>query len=289
MLQPLADQTLRTRHGQTEWHAHLDGHADQHGFHVRMDDGCGALFTEDDERLLLVSLESSASIQSRHNRLPFGLEPAGCEGWSQLCLYAGSDRAFAGDALSAFVADLAADRFFDHFDDVLFYGAGAAGVAATALSAAVPGCTVLAVGPLSVGTDACVAAPSADAVLVVYDPWEPAEHRRTLRLDEDNTLSLHTPMLGTAVAEHLASMGILVQLVRLAGNRRLGAARFASLWRDRRRHAPYLHAVLDRLEDQDRPFLAARWCRAILQKSERAPFRAALARAERRLSSPLFA
>ena len=60
------------------WLDRLDDHGLNHGFHVRLSARHGALFTEDDETLL-VTFENAETLRGCENVLPFGLSVAGRE------------------------------------------------------------------------------------------------------------------------------------------------------------------------------------------------------------------
>lgn len=284
-----------------DWHARLDAHAEEHGFHARLSPRHGALFTEEDE-YLLVTFENAAEIRRGGGALPFGLLVAGREGWSHLCLYSEGDTWFRDEEVYAFFDDLVDDGFFDHFDGTLFYGVGPGGYAAAAFSVVAPGARVLAVRPqatldprIAGWDDRHKTARRADFTsrygygpemiegaeqgILLYDPFERLDGMHAALYTKPNVTHLRARYLGPAPEEHLDAMNILVPMVRAAGKGRLDKKLFAELFRKRQRHPPYLRNVLDRLEAEQRPGLAARWCRAVLRFSSRARFQTGLARA----------
>lgn len=289
-----------------QWMETLDAHAEVHGFHARLSPLHGALFTEEDPSLLLVSFETAATIRASESRLPFGLSVAGREGWSQLCFYAEGETWFRDADVFAFMDDLVDDGFFDHFDNVLFYGAGAGGYAATAFSVAAPGARVLAVRPQATldpeiaGWDDRHAQmrradftsrygfgpemiEGAEDCIVVYDPMVKLDAMHASLYARPNTRFLRARYLGPVTEDELDAMKILVPMVRAAGKGRLDEHLFSELFRRRHRHPPYLRSVLEKLETKDRPFLAGLWCRAVLDFSGRPRFQTGLARAQEKL------
>ena len=64
-----------------------------------------------------------------------------CEalGWSHLCLLSHGDTWFRDNRVYGYFDRLIDDGFFDEFEQVIFYGAGACGYAAAAFSVAAPG------------------------------------------------------------------------------------------------------------------------------------------------------
>ncbi|MEL6211013.1 MAG: phosphoadenosine phosphosulfate reductase, partial [Pseudomonadota bacterium] len=263
----------------------------------------GALFTEDDDRLLLVSFENARDFRQTETALPMALVPAGQEGWSQLCLYADGETWFRDPAVYGFFDDLVDDGFFDNFDAVLFYGAGAGGYAAAAFSVAAPGARVFAIRPQATldpshaGWDARFLrmrradfttrygfAPAmveaAEQVTVLYDPYVTLDRIHAALFTAPNVQALTAPFAGADTEFFLDDMKILAPAIREAGKGRLDARFWARLWRQRQSSPAYLRAVLDRLERQDRPALTYRWCRSALQVSGSARFQTGLFRAQ---------
>lgn len=290
------------------WLDHLDAHAMEHGFHARLGPRHGALYTEDDEDMLLVTFETADAIREDADvALPLGLKFAGKNGWSHLCLYSEGTTWFRDPEVYAFFDDLVDDGFFDMFDHVLFHGAGPEGYAAAAYSVAAPGASVLAVRPQATldpelaGWDkrypearrldfssrygyAPDMVEGAEDGILVYDSAV-SEDAMHAALFGTGMRHLRTPRLGWRTEKELDEMGVLEPMVRAAARGRLDTAEFARLYRNRRRHVAYLRHVLVALEHADRPLLAGLWCRAVLQEFNRPRFRKGLAEAEERLAA----
>lgn len=269
-----------------EWFRLLDAHGDIHGFHAGLGPRHGALFTEDDGTLL-VTFEEAAALRRSTTGLPFGLAAAGREGWSQLCLYCEGDTFFRDPLVYGFFDELVDTGFFDHFDRVLFHGAGPCGQAAAAFSVASPGAEVLLVRPLATlaphlaGWDRrYLAARRADfatrygealemleaagRVWVIFDPQEHADAMHAALFAGAGARLLACPNLGSTPERDLAQMDLLVPMLRAAGKGRFDPAIFFRLYRRRHRHAPYLARVLERLRAAGRRGLEERWKRGII-------------------------
>jgi hypothetical protein len=289
------------------WLERLDAHAAEHGFHARLGERHGALYTEEEQDVLLVTFENAETIRADvHQPLPAGLRLAGREGWSQLCFYSEGATWFRDGEVYAFVDDLVDDGFFDLFDRVVFHGAGPEGYAACAFSVAAPGASVVAVRPqatldpaLTIWDRRFLAArrldftgrygfapemvEAAGHVALVYDPTV-AEDAMHAALFGQRALHCRTPRLGARTEAALNGMGATWPLIRAAARGRLDAAAFARIWRARRDYRPYLRLVLAALEGRNRPYLRGLWARQVLREDDLPPFRAALAEAEAALA-----
>lgn len=280
------------------WLDMLDSHAAEHGFHARLGARHGALYTEDDDSVLLVTFEDANHMRRTSPALPYGLKAAGKEGWSQLAIYSEGDTWFRDPEVYAFFDDLVDDGFFDLFDTVLFYGVGAGGYAACAFSVAAPFSRVLALRPHATLSperaiwdrrypgarrlsfhdrygDAPALLEAAERAVILYDPQVP-EDAMHATLYGAQPMHLRTPMLGARPEEILDGMGVIDGALRLLAKDRMTRRSFAHLYRRRRRSPAYLRHVLTRLERADRPFLQALWCRAGLRDADRPRLRQGL-------------
>ena len=117
---------------------------------------------------------------------------------------------------------------------------------------------------------------------VIYDPYERLEAMHAALFTRANVSKFRTPFLGAAVQTSLMRMDVLGALIAAAAGDRLDAAAFATLWRARRTHNPYLRNLLQHLDTQERPALAAMLCRNVLARIDSAPrFRKRLRALER--------
>ena len=237
-------------------------------------------FFSDESPVLLVTFETVADIRSRKDGLPMGFALAREHGWSTLCLIAEGDTWYRDAAVYRYFDRLVDDAFFEDFDRVVFYGAGMGAYAACAYSVAAPGATVLALAPVATldpaltgwdkrharhrrltFTDRYGYAPDmtegAGDVFVVFDPSEPLDAMHAALFARPHVTALRARRIGPKPGQVLAEMQILLPLIAAACDGSLDAAMFQRLFRNRRRHAPYLHALLDRLEQAGHRHLAA--------------------------------
>lgn len=267
------------------WRNTLREHGHIHGYHRQLDSRHGALFTEDDETLL-VSFEEAGAMRRSSTGLPAALDVAGREGWSQLCLFSEGDTFFRSECVYSFIDDLIDDGFFDRFDRVVFTGAGSCGYAAAAYSVAAPGATVVLLRPLATldpgrtewdrryrrlrrtdFRDRYGYAPdmldAAGEAFVIYDPdvLEDAVHASLFARAEVSLLRCR--WLGPALEKELAEMGVLSSVLEAAGKGVLDPARFFDLYRKRQEYRPYLRRILNRLHSQDRTGLCRHWANGI--------------------------
>lgn len=275
------------------WSALLDEHGALHGYHRRLDAGHGAIFTEDDD-VLLVSFETGPAMRSGPVGLPAALGVAGREGWSQLCLYSEGNTFFRSQAVFDYFDELVDEGFFDRFDRVVFYGAGSCGYAAAAFSVTAPFSTVVLLHPVATldssraewdrrfpgalrsnFTDRYGYAPdmieAAENVFVIYDPEirEDAMHAALFGLPDQSLLRCRR--LGASPEKDLEKMGVLTPLLQAAGRGKLERRTFMELYRKRRRYRPYLHRVLNRLRVEQRVGLSRHWANGVREQLSLAP------------------
>lgn len=307
------DETTR----RARWRVTLDAHGAEHGAHLRLGEDHGALFTEDGETLL-VTFELAETIrQEGQGGLPFGLQIAGREGCSQLCLYSEADGFFRAPEVFDYFDGLVDEGFFDEFDRVVFYGCGPCGYAAAAYSVCAPFATAVLLRPLATldpdltewdnrypqmrrsdFTSRYGHAPSmleaAEAAFVVYNPDFTRDAMHAALFAAPNTVRLRARWLGTALDTELEDMGVLEPMLRAALRGKLSAEGFARLWRARHRHGPWLRRLVTGLDSGERPWLTGLAARAALvhfdwprlRKAHEAA-EAALEAEGRRLPAPL--
>ncbi|MFN6978284.1 MAG: phosphoadenosine phosphosulfate reductase, partial [Gemmobacter sp.] len=129
------------------WLACLDAIAEDAGYLEALGPRHWAFF-HDDSPTLLVTFETVDAIRGGSpGQMPLGWDIARANGWSHLCLIADGATWWRDRRVWGFFDRLVDDAFFEDFDRVCFYGAGAGGYAAAAYSVAAPGATVLALRP----------------------------------------------------------------------------------------------------------------------------------------------
>ena len=78
-------------------------------------------------------------------------------------------------------------------------------------------------------------------------------------------------------------MSIIKHLAEAAVENRLTASELAKIMRKRRKHVPYLRALLSRVLAEDRPQMTAKLCRSVLKNHSLPRFRHQLEVAEDRI------
>lgn len=264
-----------------------------------------ALFI-DAGRTLLVTFESIAGIRRNNDEdAPLGWSFVASHGWSSLTLLADAEPDwFRVPAVYGYFDRLIDDGFFDDFDQVLFYGAGAAGYAAAAYSVAAPECRVLVIQPQATLDHALARwdtrfpatrrsdftsrfgyAPmmveTAEQVWVVHDPSVIEDAMHACLFNGPNTTHLTCPYIGPQAERGLMAMDVLSDMIEQAAEGTLNRQSFASLWRIRQTHMPYLRTLFHRLDAEDtHPRLLARLCRKVGGKGNRPMFSDKLAELE---------
>lgn len=284
------------------WRARLDALVAEEGYFEPLGRHHHAFFIDAGPRLL-VSFEAAARVRERPGGLPLAVDAARPHGWSALAIMAEGDSWWRDRAVYGYVDRLVDDAFFEDFEQVAFFGAGAGGYAACAFSVAAPGAHVLAIRPQATldpalagwdrrfrdrrrlcFTDRYGHAPDmiegAGRVFVAYDPLvaEDAMHAALFRGRHVSHLRL--PGAGPVPEAMLAEMGVLPQLLQLLGEGRLDAAAVFRAWRARRDHAPWLRRMLARAAPAG-PARVAHLATAVLARHDLPKFRRALRAAQR--------
>lgn len=288
-----------------DWLQQIDDIAEEHGYAEPLGPDHTALFI-DDGTTLLVTFETIGSARQAHQEnMPLGWSFVKSDGWSSLTILAHQDNDwFRGAAIYGYFDRLIDDGFFDDFDRVLFYGANAGGYAAAAYSVACPDAQVLLVQPQATLDRSRAAwdrrfpsarrqdfttrfgyAPmmveTARQVWVIHDPELTEDAMHASLFDRPNIGHLTCTHLGEDIGRHLSQMGILPDLMKQAASGELTRDSFATLWRTRRSHLPYLRSLFRRLSVDDRlkPRLKT-LCRIVSSQGYRPLFRKRLAQLE---------
>ena len=263
-------------------------------------------FLHDDGPILFLSFQPLDRILARPGQMPLGHVIAKANGWSHLCIVSDGDTWFRDPAVYGYFDRLVDDAFFEDFDRVLVFGAGAAGYAACAFSVCAPGAVVLAVSPRAT-LDPAVAgwdrrnlaarrldfttrygyAPDmtegAARVFVIYDPLLPENAMHAALFHAPWVTRLPAHHFGDSIENALELTGILPSLLTEACEGRLTAAGFARLWRVRRRFGPYLRGLLRKAELAQRPRLALMVCRSVVRRLGAPRFRRRMTELESQL------
>lgn len=292
---------------QATWKDRVEDIAEDHGYAEPIGSDHTALLI-DGGRKLLVSFESVPCVRRQNDdAAPMGWGFVQSHGWSSLTLLADAEVDwFRHEAVFGYFDRMIDDGFFDDFEQILFYGAGAAGYAAAALSVAAPDTNVLVLQPQStldrtrVPWDrrfpksrrldfktrfgyAPIMVETAETVVVIHDPSVVEDAVHASLFDGANTTHLTCPYLSPDVQHSLSAMDVLPDMIEHAMNGTLTPDAFATLWRERRLHSPYLRRLMRRLEAKgghDR--LLARLCRHVTAGTNRPIFAKKLAELDAR-------
>ncbi len=289
------------------WMSQVEDIAEEFGYAEPVGPDHQALLI-DAGRSLLVTFETVAGVRRNNDDdAPLGWGFVQSHGWSSLTVMAEAEIDwFRHPAVFGYFDRLIDDGFFDDFDQVLFYGAGAAGYAAAAYSVACPDARVLLIqpqatldrartpwdgrypqtrrqdftsrfgyGPMMVET--------AETVWVLHDPSVIEDAMHASLYDGDNTVHLTCPYIGPTADKALMTMDVLPDLIEQAMTGELDPTSYATLWRARQTHMPYLRTLLHRLDVEERhERLLARLCRKVSAKGKRPMFAKKLAELEAR-------
>lgn len=282
-----------------EWTAMLQAVGETEGHFEDLGDGHLALFSEEEPRLL-VTFERGPDIRARRiDQLPLAATLADETGWSRLTLIAENDDWFRAPGLYAYFDRLIDEDFFEDFDRVVFYGAGMGGYAAAAFSVAAPGATVVALNPQATldprvtewdprfrahrrlsFTDRYGYAPdmieAADRAFILYDPFSLYDAIHSALFTAPNVSRLRCPLMGATIEDDLLNTGILHDVIDAACEGKLDDMVFHRLFRARRNYPPYLRRLLKRLDQAERPYLAALLCHNVAHRLKGPRFRARL-------------
>ncbi len=288
------------------WIDRIEDIAEEHGYFEPLGPDHSATFIEGGSTLL-VSFETMESIRDRvQTDVPLGWEIADATGCAQLCIISHGETWFRHRAVYMFFDRLVDEAFFDDYDRVVFYGSESCGYAAAAFSVTAPGATVLALSPQATldprmtewderfihmrradFTSRYGYAPdmldAAERAFILYDPSvdEDAMHAALFR--KSNTSRIRCPLLDGHIEMFLRRMSLLGPMLQTALRGELDEMFIFNALRARRHYLPYLRALLHQLELQERPYLMALMCRAVLRWTNIPRFQRRLAQALREL------
>ena len=285
--------------GEDDWLSAMDAIAEDDGYLEPLGTRHWAFFAED-RATLLVTFERAETIRAREDQLPAAHAIAKARGWSLLTLIAEGETWWRDRAVWGYFDRLVDDAFFDDFDQVLFYGAGAAGYAACAYAVAAPGARVLAVAPRATldpetaGWDrrhlamrrldftsrygyAPDMTEGAGHVWLVHDPLNAPDAMHAALFRAPWVTPLKARRTGEMTERALAGSGILDKVIEDAMAGTLTPSGFARHWRSRRSYAFYLKTILAVAAAKKRPELEKRICRSVLRRMKAPKFAARLA------------
>ncbi|MCV6592919.1 MAG: phosphoadenosine phosphosulfate reductase [Silicimonas sp.] len=304
-----AGATISTDLSDKDWLAALRAIGEAEGYFTELTKDHSAVFIEDGHEVLFVAFETLFGIRSVSDTgMPLAFDICASRGWSHLSLITDAQDWFRDRSIWAYIDRLVDYGFFDDFDRVIFYGAGMCGYAACTYSVAAPGAFVLALAPqATLARDRAAwdtrfpstkrldfttrygygpaMVEAAEAAYILHDPDE-AEDAMHASLFQGANVH-HFPYRrgrAGAIEADMRAMGLIARIADAAARGGLTAAGFARLMQARKRHVPYLRALLGRVLDEDRPALTRKLCRAVLAEQAIPRFKHHLEAAERRLS-----
>ena len=292
----------------TQWLCELEEIGEELGYFSPLGDYHAAVFADRSQDVLFVAFETLPGVRmNSETGMPLAFDVCERRNWSHLTLLAMKDTWFRDRQIYAFIDRMVDTGFFEEFEEVVFYGAGMCGYAAAAFSVAAPGATVIAASPQATLTRNMTEwderfpdmrkidftsrygyAPdmleAADAAYILYDPdeVEDAMHATLFRGPNIHRYRYRRGRSG-AIDSDLRAMGLVSSLSEAAVSGILTPVQLARKMRARRRHIPYLRALLARVMREDRPYLTALLCRAIVADRPMPRFHAYLEKAEAQL------
>jgi len=291
------------------WLARIDAIGEEAGYFQTVGPKHWAFFA-DESPTLLVTFETVDGIRlGQPDQLPLGLGIAAKKSWSHLCIIADGPTWWRDPAVYRYFDRLVDDAFFEDFDRVVFYGAGAAGYAACAFSVTAPGATVVAVQPRATldpditgwdkrdlghrrlnFNDRYGYAPDmiegAGDVFIAFDPTVANDAMHAALFRKPYVTMLRCPHFGDQVEAGLKATQVLPEMVTAACEGKLTPSLFHKALRRRRGYGPYLKAVLAKTEASGHPKRAAMVCRSVTKRLNAPRFRKRLTELEAQLAKP---
>ncbi|SFR36773.1 hypothetical protein SAMN04488005_1018 [Yoonia tamlensis] len=279
----LVFETNLTKASKNAWLAQIDEICDEFGFFEQLGKSHCAGFLEAGNNLL-VTFENIQDVRD-NNALaePRGFAYVRHEGWSHLAILSYEESWFRDDAVIDFFDRMSDDAFFEDFENIVFYGAGGGGYAATAYSVAAPGATVLALRPQATlevahtGWDTRYRkyrrqdftgrygyAPDmidgARDVFIAFDPYRRLDAGHAALFRKPHVTLVRCPLLGAELDQTFDRLGISDIMLKLAMSGDLDAKRFAQLLRARRYDDKYAMCLISRMLKIGRPRTAQMLC-----------------------------
>lgn len=292
-----------------EWLEKLRGIGERDGYFSVLGSDHASIFVERSHDVLFVAFETLFGIRSVSDTgLPVAFDVCGRRGWSHLSLITQKQTWFRDKRVWNYFDRLVDYGFFEDFDRVIFYGAGMCAYAAAAFSVVAPGAQVILVSPqatldrpltqwdsrfptarrLDFETRYAYAPDMLEAAsqaFLIYDPDETEDAMHAAFFQGPN-IHHHRYRRGRAgaIEADMRALGLVSAIAEKAANGTLTSAKLAAILRLRKRHVPYLRALLARVLAEDRPALTVMLCRAVLKDRPIPRFKHQLEIAERRLA-----
>lgn len=277
------------------WRTRVEEIADEHGNFTPLDNEHFAAFLDAGPKLIVTFENAHEVLRANAESTPRGFQFTRHEGWSCLSIISEGESWFRSEAVYRYFDRLTDDGFFDDFDQVLFYGAGAGGYAACAYCVASPGCNVLALRPQAT-LDARIAgwdpryakhrrlnftdrygfAPdmidAAKKVYVVFDSAQRMDASHAAIFTKSNVTALPLAGLGARLDLAMDQIEMTTSFTLAAMEGSLDQALHTKAMKARRTNNSYLRFLFMRMLRSGHPVMAANICSHVLKRTDDAFF-----------------
>ncbi|MBW6418070.1 phosphoadenosine phosphosulfate reductase [Celeribacter sp. PS-C1] len=287
-----------------EWCEALEELSTDLGYYQTLGDHHSVAFLDEKPRLLVTFESYERTTERTRKGYPVGMSLAGKHGWSSLTLLShGPDETgdwFRSKHIYGYFDRLVDEGFFEDFDQVVFYGAGACGYAAAAFSVVAPGATVITIAPQATLNGRLASwdsrfpktrrmdfttrygfAPDmlegAEKAYVLYDPKVEADAMHAALFNAPHISRVPCRLFGVDPEYEIMEIDALDPILEAAMESRLTQRVITQELRKRRTHQGYQRRLLAELAPKSRPYQTAFFCRYVLNQRRHAPrFRRAL-------------
>ncbi|PIE09768.1 MAG: hypothetical protein CSA72_10670 [Rhodobacterales bacterium] len=304
----MADSDKQARAAQ--WRETLKDIAREKGFFEEVGPAHKAIYIPQEGpagKTLVVAFDNLDDVRQSSDRLPWAVDFISSQGWSSLGFMAHGMTWYRDDHVHDFFDRMQAERFFDQFERVVFYGTSMGGYAASVFSSAAPGSTVVAINPQATlsreragwerrfrpawrndWTGRYGYAPDmvrdAEKVWLFYDSSNAPDSMHVALYRGENIEKVACPFMGHGMLTVWRDMGVLKPVVSGCINGTASRLEIARLMRARHLSGAYQKMLLKHLEQTGDHAKIARLCRFVISKRHAPHFRNALARAEEALA-----
>ncbi|WP_417263910.1 phosphoadenosine phosphosulfate reductase [Celeribacter sp.] len=281
-----------------EWCEAIEGLSEELGYYEPLGEHHSVAFLDEKPRLLVTFESYERTTERTEKGYPIGMSLAGEHGWSSLTLIShGPDETgdwFRSKHIYRYFDRLVDEGFFEDFDQVVFYGAGACGYAAAAYSVVAPGATVIAVAPQATLNGRLASwdarfpktrrmdfttrygfAPDmlegAEKAYVLYDPKVEADAMHAALFNAPHITRVPCRLFGIDPEYEIMEINALAPILEAAMQSRLTQRVITQALRKRRSHMGYQRRLLAELAPSSRPYQTALFCRYVLRQRRNAP------------------
>jgi len=258
---------------------------------------------------LVVTFDNLTIAREEGQRWPWGMKPLfedlGC---SVLGVMAVNRNWFRHDFVHDSFEALRDQKFFDQFDDILFYGTSMGGYGALVYQACAPGSNVLAIAPQTTldraivpneerwgwtkkldwdgrFNDGAAQTDLARQITIIADPYFEPDYDQVSRIKSDNVTWLKTPFMGHQLPNAFHVMGILKDILVAGTGGTLTPELFYKLFRARRDLPRFQHDLLMEAERRGKLKSAIQICEYTLKKRKAQNIKRSLDRLKEELAA----